>query len=69
MNNVNIIEVQGVGGLIGHGYFRSSPAASSDLVLILGGGRPGTPIRPLTHEILNFWTMPKDYPSPPSASE
>lgn len=66
VTNVNIIEVQGVGG-IGHAYFRTSPAASSDLVLILhDGSRPGEPARPLTHEFLNFWTMPKDYPNAPS---
>ena len=67
--NVNIIEVQGVGG-VGHAYFRTSPAASSDLVLILhDGSRPGEPARPLTHEVLNFWTMPKDYPGPVSGTD
>jgi len=63
VTNVNIVEVQGVSG-IGHAYFRKSPAASSDLVLILrDGSRPGDPARPLTLEVLNFWTMPKDYPN------
>jgi esterase/lipase superfamily enzyme len=67
VTNVNIIEVQGVGGVIGHGYIHSSPAASSDVILILqGGSRPGDPARPLTHEVLNFWTMPKDYPNLPA---
>jgi len=70
VTNVNIIEVEGVGGVIGHGYFRSSPAASSDLILILrDGSLPGKPARPLTHEILNFWTMPKDYPNSPADSD
>jgi esterase/lipase superfamily enzyme len=63
VTNVNIIQIEGVGGLIGHGYFRSNPAASSDLILILHeGGRPGIPARPLTHETLNLWSMPGDYP-------
>jgi len=67
VTNVNIIEVQGVDSGLGHGYFRSSPAASSDLILILrDGSRPGEPTRPLKREVLNFWTMPKDYPNPPS---
>ncbi len=67
VTNVNIIEVQGVHSGLGHGYFRSSPAASSDLILILrDGSRPGEPTRPLKREVLNFWTMPKDYPNPPS---
>lgn len=65
VTNVNIVEVEGVGGMIGHGYFRASPAASSDLVLVLRDGlRPGDPARPLNHELFNFWTMPKDYPNP-----
>ena len=63
VTNVNIIDVQGVDSLIGHGYFHSNPAASSDLILILrDGSRPGPPGRPLTHDTLNLWTMPKDYP-------
>jgi len=70
VTNVNIIEVQGVKGLIGHAYFRSSPSASSDLILILrGGSLPGEPDRPLRHEVLNFWTMPKNYPSPPAGQD
>ncbi len=70
VTNVNIIDVQGVGGLIGHAYFRSSPAASSDLILILrDGSPPGEPARPLTHRTLNFWTMPKDYPNPPAGGD
>ncbi len=70
VTNVNIIEVQGVRGLIGHAYFRSSPSASSDLILILrGGSLPGEPDRPLTHEVLNFWTMPKDYPNLPAGED
>jgi len=70
VTNVNIVEVEGVDGLIGHAYYRSSPAASSDLILVLQeGSRPGEPARPLRHETLNFWTMPKDYPKPPSGSE
>jgi esterase/lipase superfamily enzyme len=65
VTNVNIIEVEGVSSMIGHGYFRSSPAASSDLVLILReGGLPGQASRPLLHDRLNFWTMPESYPLP-----
>jgi esterase/lipase superfamily enzyme len=70
VTNVNIIDVQGVDSLIGHGYFHSNPAASSDLILILrDGSRPGPPSRPLTHETLNLWTMPKDYPQPATGTE
>jgi esterase/lipase superfamily enzyme len=63
--NVNIINVQGVSGFIGHGYFHSNPAASSDLILILrDGNKPGDPQRPLRHQLLNFWELPKNYPDP-----
>jgi hypothetical protein len=52
-----------VSSFVGHGYFHSSPAASSDLILILrGGNKPGDPQRPLQHKLLNFWELPKDYP-------
>ena len=61
--NLSIIEVQDVKGLIRHGYFRGSPAASSDLILVLrGGGRPGDTQRPLTHVKSNFWRLPAGYP-------
>ena len=70
VTNVNIIEVEGVSGWIGHGYFHSSPSASSDLILIISGGSlPGEPDRPLKHEVLNFWTMPKNYPGPPAVRD
>lgn len=63
VTNVNIINVQGVSSFVGHGYFHSSPAASSDLILILrGGNKPGDPERPLEHQRLNFWELPKNYP-------
>jgi len=64
VTNVNIINVQGVSSFVGHGYFHSSPAASSDLILILrGGNKPGDPERPLEHQRLNFWELPKNYPN------
>jgi len=63
---VNFINIEGVDSFIGHGYFRESPAASSDLILILrDGSKPGDPGRPLTWRVLNFWEMPRDYPNTP----
>jgi hypothetical protein len=61
---VNIVEVEGASGFIGHGYFHTNPAASSDLIQILREGSfPGEASRPLTRKHLNFWTMPEDYPN------
>ena len=47
----------------GHDYFRTNPAVSSDLVLLLRFGlRPGDPGRPLESLGLNFWRIPTGYP-------
>ncbi|MCG8592268.1 MAG: alpha/beta hydrolase [Proteobacteria bacterium] len=65
VTNVNIINVpnQIVGSFLGHSYFRTSPAASSDLILLLrGGAPPGSPERPLRHHELNFWELEPGYP-------
>ncbi len=51
---------------IGHGYFHSVPAVSSDLILLMRdnkgpgaeNGRPLTPVGP------NFWELGKTYPNP-----
>lgn len=64
VTNVNIIDVKGVQSFLGHSYFRSSPAASSDLILVLTyGERPGSRGRPLENMKLNFWRLPDDYPA------
>ena len=49
---------------IGHGYFHSSPAVSSDLILIFRDNRnPGKENgRPLTLKATNFWVIQDDYP-------
>lgn len=63
VTNVNIIDVKGVQSFLGHSYFRSSPAASSDLILVLiDRERPGGPDRPLEQMMGNFWRLPADYP-------
>jgi hypothetical protein len=63
ITNVNFIEVLGVNGFVHHNYFRKSPAASSDLILVVARGeQPGNTKRPLTNRMVNFWQMPKHYP-------
>lgn len=63
VKNVAFIDVHGVRSLTGHAYYLSSPSTSSDIIrAISNGSKPGSPERPLTHRMLNFWEMPVYYP-------
>ncbi|MEP1382202.1 MAG: alpha/beta hydrolase [Paraglaciecola sp.] len=60
--NVSLIKVPKSKGLIGHDYFHSNPAVSSDLInLILHNAQPGSEKRPLINIENNFWLLNKDY--------
>lgn len=60
---LNIIQARVHAGLIGHDYFHSNPAVSSDLLLILRDNKePGEENgRPLTKVLENFWTVEDGY--------
>jgi esterase/lipase superfamily enzyme len=61
--NVAFIDVHGVGGSTGHSYYLDNPSTSSDIIQVINfGSTPGSPGRPLTHRMLNFWEMPVEYP-------
>ena len=61
VTNVNFIDVGEVSG-VGHDYFRTSTATSSDLIRVLmNEDRAGESGRPLQHKQLNFWKIPEDY--------
>jgi hypothetical protein len=63
VGNVAFIDVKGVRGLTGHAYYLDNPSTSSDIIRVINtGSTPGSPGRPLTHRILNFWEMPVEYP-------
>lgn len=63
VKNVTFIDVHGAKSFIGHSYYLSNPSTSSDIIrTINNGSKPGSPKRPLTHRMLNFWEMPVDYP-------
>jgi esterase/lipase superfamily enzyme len=48
---------------LGHGYFLSSPATLSDIILDLRyGKKPGEDVRPLTRISPNFYILDDDYP-------
>ena len=57
---VDFIEVKGTRDFLGHSYFTSDPAASSDMVaLIRYGLKPGEPGRPLEEIRRPFWRIPR----------
>ncbi len=59
-----MIDARGSPGFVGHSYFYSDPAVSSDLILLMGYGRkPGAENgRPLIPVGPNFWRIEKGYP-------
>lgn len=64
ISDLKLVEVQGKSDRFGHGYFHSSPAASSDLILVirydkLPGAEHGRPMQP---KGVNFWVIDEDYP-------
>lgn len=62
VKNVSFVNVKGVDGFLGHGYFSKHPGALSDIItLIKTGSKPGTDERPLTHIDGNFWSLNLDY--------
>ncbi len=66
VKNVAFIDVDGVGSFAGHAYYLNNPATSSDIIRVINDGdKPGSPGRPLSHRMLNFWEMPVDYPEEP----
>ena len=62
VGNVSLIKVPKSGNFIGHDYFHSNPAVSSDLInLILYKAAPGSKERPLKKLENNFWSLDLDY--------
>jgi esterase/lipase superfamily enzyme len=61
---VTVVNFDGESTGFGHDYFRTNPAVSSDLVLMIRYGlKPGETGRPLEHIGLNFWRVPEGYPA------
>jgi len=61
---LNVVNFEGESTGYGHNYFRTNPAVSSDLVLMIRHGlKPGEPGRPLENIGLNFWRVPEGYPA------
>jgi len=63
VKNVNFIDVEDVGGFIGHAYFRENPAVLSDIAITIRSSlSPGHTGRPLKNIGGNFWLLDKHYP-------
>ncbi|MCI0365208.1 MAG: alpha/beta hydrolase [Phycisphaerales bacterium] len=62
---MNVVEVRAKTDRKGHGYFLSSPAALSDLILVLRDDRPPGAAngRPLYDDPEGFWQVKDGYPS------
>ncbi len=62
---MQIIQCRVTNSLLGHDYFHSNPAVSSDLILLLRDGRePGVEHgRPLIKHFRNFWEIRDGYPT------
>lgn len=62
VGNVSFINVKGVDGVVGHGYFLSHAGVLSDIIqLITTNAGPGSAERPLSHVESNFWSLDLDY--------
>jgi len=66
--NVAVVDSWIQTDFLGHGYFLTSPATSSDLILNLGYGRPIGKARgrPLTKVAPFYSTLDDDYPDQPA---
>ena len=62
VKNVSFINVTGVKGGAGHGYFRTHPGVLSDIARVIKlGSEPGSEGRPLVHVQSNFWRLDLGY--------
>ena len=75
LDDVDFVEVKVETGFIGHNYFYSHPAVSSDLILLLSEGvEPGEVrddgmARPLKLLGGRYWQLTKNYPQPVEPAE
>jgi len=62
-SSIHLIEFIGKGDTVGHGYFSSSAAVSSDLITLINtGARAGSAERPLIREGAIYWVIDDGYP-------
>jgi len=62
-SSIEMIEFIGKSDLVGHGYFSSSTAVSSDLITLINtGAEAGSPERPLVQKGAIYWVIDDGYP-------
>jgi len=62
-SSIQFIEFIGKGDAVGHGYFSSSVAVSSDLITLINtGAKAGSPERPLLQKGGIYWVIDDGYP-------
>ncbi len=62
-SSIQLIEFRGKTDKVGHGYFSSSTAVSSDLITLINtGAKAGSPERPLVREGAIYWVINDGYP-------
>lgn len=58
ISSVDIVDARVKTGFLGHSYYHSNPAVSSDIMLILRyGAEAGSPQRPLKEAAPNYWVL------------
>ncbi|MBT3200245.1 MAG: alpha/beta hydrolase [Phycisphaerales bacterium] len=64
IDRIDFIDARVDTGFLGHAYFHSSPAVSSDLILLLRDNLAPGQGRPLTRDdnSTRYWSIAKDYP-------
>ena len=62
-SSIDFVEYVGKGDSVGHGYFSSSIAVSSDLIMLINtGAKAGSPERPLIQKSGIYWVLDDGYP-------
>ena len=62
-SSLKFIEFTGKSDTVGHGYFSSNSAVSSDLITLINtGARAGSPERPLVRKGAIYWVINDGYP-------
>jgi esterase/lipase superfamily enzyme len=62
-SSIKLIEFTGKSDSVGHGYFSSSTAVSSDLITLINtGAKAGSPERPLVRKGAIYWVINDGYP-------
>ncbi len=57
VGRVDVVDARVKTGFLGHAYYHSNPAVSSDLILAIRGYKAGSPQRPLKEVAPNYWVL------------